>query len=70
MALASAAEARGWAVQWYQRKNVLDAARDALHVADLDAHFINLRKSIGPPWTNDHKVAMAAAIVAASDGRS
>ena len=70
MALAGAAEARGWAVQWYQRKNVLDAARDALHVADLDAHFINLRKSIGPPWTNDHKVAMAAAIVAASDGRS
>jgi len=70
MALAGAAEARGWAVHLYQRKNVLDAARDALHVADLDAHFINLRKSIGPPWTNDHKVAMAAAIVAASDGRS
>jgi len=70
MALAGAAEARGWAAHWYQRKNVLDAARDALHIADLDAHFINVRKSIGPPWTNDHKVAMAAAIVAASDGRS
>ena len=70
MALAGAAEARGWAVHWYQRKNVLDTARDALHIADLDAHFFNMRKSIGPPWTNDHKVAMAAAIVAASDGRS
>ena len=69
-ALAGAAEARGWAVRWYNAKKVLGAARDALHVADLDAHFINLRKSIGPPWTNDHKVAMAAAIVAASDGRS
>jgi len=69
-ALAGAAEAKGWDVHWYQRKNVLDAARDALHVADLDAHFLNVRKSIGPPWTNDHKVAMAAAIVAASDRRS
>ena len=69
-ALADAAQAGGWAVHWYQRKNVLDAARDALHIADLEAHFFNVRKSIGPPWTNDHKVAMAAAIVAASDGRS
>jgi len=35
MALAGAAQARGWAVHWYQRKKVLDAAGDALHVADL-----------------------------------
>jgi len=70
MALAGAAQARGWAVHWYQRKKVLDAAGDALHVADLDAHFLNVRQSIGPPWTNDHKVAVAAAIVAASDRRS
>lgn len=70
MALAGAAEARGWAVHWYQRKKVLDGARDALDVADLDVYFLNVRKSIGPPWTNDHKVAMAAAIVAASDRHS
>ena len=70
MALAGAAEARGWAVHWYQRKRVLDAARDALPAVDLDAHFVSVRQSIGPPWTNDHRVAMAAAIVAASDGRS
>lgn len=64
-ALAAAAEARGWAVHWYDAKNVLDAARTALRIDDLDAHFLQIRSSIGPPWTTDHKLAMAAAIVAA-----
>jgi len=40
-----------------------------LGVDDLEAHFANLRKSIGPPWGQDHKMAMAAA-VAAMNGRS
>jgi hypothetical protein len=64
-ALADAAEARGWAVHWFNAKKVLDAARDALQVDDLDAHFLQIRRSIGPPWGKDHRVAMAAAIVAA-----
>ena len=64
-ALAAASEARGWAVHWYDAKKVLDAASEALHIKDLDAHFLRLRKSIGPPWDADHKVAMAAAVVAA-----
>src|SRR6202142_4693155 len=64
-ALAAAAEARGWAVHWYDTKKVFDAAREALRIEDLDAHFLKLRKSIGPPWSKDHKLAMAAAIVAA-----
>jgi len=64
-ALAGAAESRGWSVHWYDAKRVLDAACDALHVEDLDAHFLQVRRSIGPPWGKDHKVAMAAAIVAA-----
>jgi hypothetical protein len=63
-ALAAAAEARGWGVYWYDAKKVLDAASRALHIQDLDAHFLQLRKSIGPPWSKDHKLAMAAAIVA------
>src|SRR6516225_4652180 len=63
--LAGAAEARGWAVHWYDAKKVLDAARDALHVDDLEAHFLRVRRSVGPPWGKDQKVAMAAAIVAA-----
>ena len=65
-ALAAAAEARGWAVQWYDAKKVFDAASKRLRTADIDAHFVKLRKAIGPPWNKDHKLAMAAAIVAAS----
>ncbi len=65
-ALASAAEARGWPVHWYDAKSVMDAARRALRVENLDAHFLQVRKAIGPPWNNDHKLAMAAAIVTAT----
>ena len=64
-ALASAAESRCWPVHWYDAKNVLDAASQALRVENLDAHFLRVRKAIGPPWDKDHKLAMAAAIVAA-----
>jgi hypothetical protein len=63
--LAAAAEARGWAIHWYDAKKVFDAASETLGIEDLDAHFLQLRRSIGPPWGEDHKVAMAAAIVAA-----
>jgi hypothetical protein len=63
-ALAAAAEARDWAVHWYDAKKVFAAASEALHIEDLDTHFRKLRKSIGPPWGQDHRLAMAAAIVA------
>jgi hypothetical protein len=62
-ALASAAEARGWPVHWYDARSVLDAARQALHVENLDSHFLQVRKAVGPPWDKDHKLAMAAAMV-------
>jgi hypothetical protein len=64
-ALAAAAEARGWAIHWYDAKKVLAAGKELLGMGDLEAHFLELRRSIGPPWGKDHKVAMAAAIVAA-----
>jgi hypothetical protein len=64
--LASAAEARGWPVHWYDAKSILETARQALRVENLDAHFLKVRSAIGPPWNNDHKLAMAAAIVTAS----
>jgi hypothetical protein len=66
MALAGAAEARGWPVHWYDAKKVFALASRALHVADFDAHFLQLRRSVGPPWNADHKLAMAAAITAAT----
>jgi hypothetical protein len=65
-ALASAAETRGWAVHWYDAKSVSAAASRALRVKSFDEHFLQMRKAVGPPWNNDHKLAMAAAIVAAS----
>jgi hypothetical protein len=64
-ALASAAEARGWPVHWYDAKSVLGAAREALRVENLDAHFLQVRRAIGPPWDKDYKLAMAAAKVTA-----
>jgi hypothetical protein len=68
-ALAAAAESRNWPVHWYDAKKVLDAAAKALNTNDLDTHFLQLRRSIGPPWSKDHKVAMSAAIVAARQAR-
>jgi hypothetical protein len=69
-ALAAAAEARGWAVHWYDAKKVVGDATKALGIEDFDAHFYEPRRSIGPPWNNDHKLAMAAAIVAARAPRT
>jgi len=65
-ALAAAAEARGWPIHWYEAKKVLGSASQALHVKNLDAFFLQLRRAIGPPWNKDHKLAMAAAIVTAT----
>ncbi len=65
-ALASAAETRGWAIHWYDAKKVLDSASHALHVDNFEDHFLQMRKAIGPPWTQDHKLAMAAAVVTAT----
>ena len=64
-ALASAAEARGWPVHWYDAKKVLGAASQALRVQNLNTHFLHVRRAVGPPWDRDHKLAMAAAIVTA-----
>jgi hypothetical protein len=64
-AVAAAAEARGWPVHWYDAKKVLGEASQALRVENFDAHFLDMRRAVGPPWNTDHKLAMAAAIVAA-----
>lgn len=65
-ALDAAATARGWPVHFYNPKSVLDAASHALRVENFDARFLDMRRVVGPPWSNDHKLAMAAAIVAAT----
>lgn len=67
-ALAAAAEARGWFVHWYDKRQVLDSACEALRVDSLDDRFVAARKALGPPWGNDQRIAMAAAIVAGARG--
>jgi hypothetical protein len=64
-ALAGAARVRGWAIHWYDPRKVHAQASNALHVEDIESHFARVRKSLGPPWSKDHKLAMAAAIAAA-----
>jgi hypothetical protein len=65
-ALATAAAARGWPVHWYDAKKVFAAASQALGVESSDAHFLDLRRTVGPPWNQDHRLAMAAAVAAAN----
>jgi hypothetical protein len=60
--LATAAEARGWSVFWYDRERVFREAAEALGVEDIDAFLQAMGKSIGPPWQAKHKLAAAAAL--------
>lgn len=63
-ALAAAAEARGWRVHWYDARSVSALAGRVLGL-DFDGYFAALRRSIGPPWGQDQKIAMAAAVAVA-----
>lgn len=65
-ALATAAEARGWSVYWYDRENVFRDAAVALGREDLDAFLRAKGRSIGPPWQARHKLAAAAALAGGS----
>jgi hypothetical protein len=65
-ALASAAEARGWPIHWYDAKKVSGMASQAFRVENLDARFLHVRRAVGPPWNKDHKLAMAAAVLMAN----
>jgi hypothetical protein len=64
-ALARAATARGWSVEWYDARRVLDEAAIALGRASIDDLLAKTGAALGPPWQKDHRVAMAAAIAAA-----
>ena len=68
-AMAGAAESRGWRVHWYDTRTIVDEAGRVWPGDDLDAHFLQIKKVMGPPWRKEHQVAMAAAIVALSAPR-
>jgi hypothetical protein len=61
-ALATAAEARGWSVHWYDRERVFREATAVLGCEDIEAFLSALGRSLGPPWQAKHKLAAAAAI--------
>ena len=63
-ALASAAEARGWSVYWYDRENVFRAAAAAVKRDEIEAFLRAMGRSVGPPWQAKHKLAAAAALAA------
>lgn len=65
-ALATAAEARGWSVYWYDRDRVFGDAAAALGHESADAALQAMGRSVGPPWQAKHKLAAAAAIAAIS----
>jgi hypothetical protein len=63
-ALATAAQARGWFVYWFDRERVFRDAAAALGGKEVDAFLRAMGRSIGPPWQAKHKLAAAAALAA------
>ena len=63
-ALATAAEARGWSVCWYDRERVFREAATVLGCEGIDPLLSAMGRSIGPPWQARHKLAAAAALAA------
>ena len=66
-ALATAAEARGWSVFWYDRDRVFADAATALGREDITAFLLAMGRSVGPPWQAKHKLAAAAALAVGVD---
>ncbi len=54
-ALERAAEAKGWAVHWFDPREADDAGRQ----------YASMRAEVGPPWGQDQRMAMAAAVAGA-----
>ena len=61
--LSELAQARGWEVHLYDAKAVEGQAGGMLGER-ADEVLRGPRAAMGPPWTKDHRVALAAAIVA------
>jgi hypothetical protein len=62
--LAECARARGWDVHLYDGKGVESQAVSVLGER-ADEVLRGPRATLGPPWAKDHRMALAATIVAA-----
>ncbi|HWH95108.1 MAG TPA: hypothetical protein VNT03_14705 [Baekduia sp.] len=61
--LAELAHARGWEVHLYDATDVEGQAVDVLGER-ADEVLRGPRATLGPPWTRDHRMALAATILA------
>ena len=61
--LSELAHARDWEVHLYDARDVVDQAVGVL-AERADEVLQGPRARMGPPWTKDHRVALAATIVA------
>jgi hypothetical protein len=61
--LAECAHVRGWAVHLFDAKAVEAQAARILGARAGDV-LHRPRATLGPPWTKDHRIALAATIVA------
>jgi hypothetical protein len=62
-ALSELAHARGWEVHLYDAK-AIEGQASRLLAGRAEEVLRGPRAQLGPPWTRDHRVALAAAIVA------
>jgi hypothetical protein len=60
--LCELARSRGWNVHFYEAKTVVDRAVSVLG-GRADGVLLGPRAALGPPWTKDHRMALAATIV-------
>jgi hypothetical protein len=63
--LCEVARPRTWAVHFYDARDVVDQAVGMLGER-ADEILRGPRASLGPPWAKDHRVALAATVVAAA----
>jgi hypothetical protein len=60
--LAELAHARGWEVHFYNAKQVVGHAATMLGER-ADEILQSPRATLGPPWTKDHRIALAATMI-------
>jgi len=61
--LAELAAARGWAVHLYEARDVESRAARLLGARAAEV-LHGPRAALGPPWTKDHRIALAATVLA------
>jgi hypothetical protein len=64
--LAEIARARGWSIHLFDAKNVEARAAELLGARSHDV-LHGPRDRLGSPWAKDHRIALAATVVAASE---